>query len=114
MSSRSDVAGCSTKLLLTGAEMSLLLSMTDAWLSTEPEMWCELAAGHVNLHYALAQVSGPFWWWLRWNDAGDRRELVQIDRCEHLDLSSHSWARCTLFANHMGRHRCDRPKSETL
>jgi hypothetical protein len=43
--------------------------------------WCELENGHQGAHHTLGQASLEETWWIRWDDGGNRRELVTLPRC---------------------------------
>lgn len=101
--------GCEGSLELTVAEARLLASMLDALEPVEPVVFCGLEDGHDGLHYALGQVSGPAYWWLRWDDSGQRRELVEHAVCE---VTSEGWIEaepCALHGGHAGAHSFTRP-----
>ncbi len=103
--------GCDAVLAWTPAERRLLSAMPDPGEVLEDDVWCGLEADHPGAHWALAQVSGPDFWWLRWDHDG-RRELVHHSvcarRCEAGE-SGQPWVPCDLPDGHAGAHSYTRP-----
>ena len=97
-----SVTVCGAAVLFTEAELALLAALPEGSEPVEDRAWCELEHGHAGLHYGLGQISGPTWWWLRWNDRQDRREFIDGGFCGARPDSGRG--DCTLPDGHDGRH----------
>lgn len=99
-------------LELSAAETRLLSSMLAGTQPVEPVVYCELEADHDGVHYALGQISGPDWWWLRWNESDSRRELVETVPCDALAAVAgpgEQGVPCALPRDHVGACGFTRP-----
>lgn len=108
--------GCDTVVTWTPAERRLLQALPDPGEVIEHEVWCGLEHGHPGPHWALGQVSGEDFWWLRWSDdttdTPARRELVHHEVCGRLRATGEigePHVPCTLPHGHPGAHSYTRP-----
>ena len=107
-----QTVGCGVELELSAAEARVLASMLDGTQPVASVVYCELEADHPGSHLALGQVSGPDWWWLRWDEAGQHRELVAAVCCDALAVPGgpgEPGVPCWLPAGHAGAHGFTRP-----
>ncbi len=99
-------ADCARSTPWSPAEAALLAALPAPGQDLEDRVWCELEAGHTGPHHGLGQISGPHWWWLRWQeDHGDdppaRREFVSLGFCGDAGPGG---VECSLPAGHVGAH----------
>lgn len=112
VSATTTVPGCGAALELSVAEARALASMLEALEPVTPVVLCGLDAVHPGPHHALGQVSGPHWWWLRWDDTGEHRELVERAPCcaaTDDEAAGEVGVPCALPAGHPGSHSYVRP-----
>jgi hypothetical protein len=72
--------------------------------TTQPPEGLEGVAGS-SPHYTAAQTSFDDFWWLRWDDIGQRRELVNLPPCAAVEVPGDEDSDvCTLLLRHTGFH----------
>ena len=97
---------CGTAAGVEASRLPTLALIVDVRLE-KGRLDCELAAGHVGAHVALAATGcgDDQWWWLRWD--GQLEEVVQIDPCA-AELAQEPYGECCILPDgHVGRHSFD-------
>ena len=105
-----DTGPCSSRAVLSQAELDIIDALPDGAHETARELFCELEAGHPGHHLALAQAydKPERARWLQWDDS--TRSWLDIEDGEHccaegpLIKSIGENAMCLLPDTHPGRH----------
>ncbi|GAA3565922.1 hypothetical protein GCM10022222_57150 [Amycolatopsis ultiminotia] len=95
---------CRESVELSGRERSVLRSM--AVRGTDPELYCELEAGHGHEHAAPVAVGQ---WWLRWWPG--RRVLESAAGCA---ARSDDGVACRVPGGHEGGHRFEPAEADLV